>query len=484
MNLLNRLFGLKNSGIDKVPINPFTLSFDSKELNSGFNELNSIRSLRIVRLSLLVAVVIYLSFGLIDQYIVEKPEKLIWIRLLGIAEFFLVIALSYTQSFRKYSQAVLSLLILIGGFNVVVIALQDIRSLYIGLILTSIYAHSLLRIRFIYASLATWVLILIYFYHLFNSGSEYEIILNNIFFLANANLLGMFASYSIEYFMKSEYWKSHLLKEKSLELNKEHDRVMKELEAAREVQLALIPRELPNIPGLTISAHMKSASEIGGDFYDFKLLPDSELVLAIGDATGHGAKAGAMVTAVKILFSEYAASCPIDEFMVKINSALRKIRLPSLYMSFAIARIKDNVIEITGAGMPPMIILRNNNPIHLIELKGIPLGVVAETDYRKTSFELKAGDKIILMTDGLTESFNKKSEMLGFEKVVKLLKSCRNKTPGDIIASLLDLRSGWSEGEDYSDDLTLIAISVDELINDNKFAANLPENNNAERQSD
>ncbi|MCK7523473.1 MAG: hypothetical protein MZV64_40370 [Ignavibacteriales bacterium] len=127
-------------------------------------------------------------------------------------------------------------------------------------------------------------------------------IINSSFFLSSANTLGMFASYGIEYYMRSEYLKSYLLKEKSAELNNEYVRKSNELESARQIQLSMLPQALPEHPELEIAVTMQTASEIGGDYYDFHLAEDNTLTFAIGDATGHGAKAGAMVTAIKTLF--------------------------------------------------------------------------------------------------------------------------------------------------------------------------------------
>ncbi|MBK7379017.1 MAG: hypothetical protein IPJ03_08430 [Ignavibacteriales bacterium] len=79
----------------------------------------------------------------------------------------------------------------------------------------------------------------------------------------------------------------------------DNDRKTKELEEARQLQLSMLPKDLPQLPNLDIAVYMKTATEVGGDYYDFNVDPDGTLTFAIGDATGHGMKAGIIVSMVK-----------------------------------------------------------------------------------------------------------------------------------------------------------------------------------------
>ncbi len=90
------------------------------------------------------------------------------------------------------------------------------------------------------------------------------------------------------------------------ELEAENEQRAKELEEARQLQLSMLPKNVPQLPDLEIAAYMKTATEVGGDYYDFHVADDGTLTIAIGDATGHGLKAGTVVTATKSLFHELA----------------------------------------------------------------------------------------------------------------------------------------------------------------------------------
>ena len=102
-------------------------------------------------------------------------------------------------------------------------------------------------------------------------------------------------------------------------LEAENFRKTKELEEARDLQLSMLPKTIPKLPNLEIAVFMKPATEVGGDYYDFQLAGDNSLTIAIGDATGHGAKAGTMVTAAKSMFTVLTADFDILEILQRIN---------------------------------------------------------------------------------------------------------------------------------------------------------------------
>ncbi|RPI65541.1 MAG: hypothetical protein EHM47_18680 [Ignavibacteriales bacterium] len=212
---MERIFPfMKNNKIEEGLINPITLCFSDRKLNIDFSEELAKSSVKVVRLSMLLGIATYIIFGL-KYEILESPDKYLFYRIIGIIEFSTVFVLTYFSLYKKYSQFIISGLILFGGFNVLMISLDNGNNLYVGLILTSIYAHSLLRFRFVFASLTTWILVSTYLTIISISPDIPEFILiNNTFFLVTANLLGMVASYSIEYYMRANFWKSRQLHEK------------------------------------------------------------------------------------------------------------------------------------------------------------------------------------------------------------------------------------------------------------------------------
>jgi hypothetical protein len=181
----------------------------------------------------------------------------------------------------------------------------------------------------------------------------------------------------------------------------ENDRKSSELEEARQLQLSMLPKELPQLPNLDIAVYMKTATEVGGDYYDFNVGTDGTLTVAIGDATGHGMKAGTMVTSAKSLFNSYAANPDIIFTFREMTRCIKQMQFQSLAMSMMMLKIKNNKLLMSSAGMPPVYLFRNKHKIieeYLIE--GMPLGTMDNFPYELKEMELFSGDTILLMSDG------------------------------------------------------------------------------------
>ncbi len=120
----------------------------------------------------------------------------------------------------------------------------------------------------------------------------------------------------------------------------ENERKSMELEEARQLQLSMLPSDVPIIPNLDIAVYMHTATEVGGDYYDFFIDKDGTLTVVIGDATGHGMKAGTVVTATKSLFSSYAKNPDIIKTFHEMTRCLKELKLKTLSMCLAMIKIK------------------------------------------------------------------------------------------------------------------------------------------------
>lgn len=139
----------------------------------------------------------------------------------------------------------------------------------------------------------------------------------------------------------------------------ENERKSMELEDARILQLAMLPKELPNLSKLDIAVHMQTATEVGGDYYDFSIKDNGSLNVCIGDATGHGLKAGTIVSMMKSLFIADSVRLDIKKFFNSSNETLKKMSLDKMMIAFAMVNIYGRQIKIANAGIPPVFIYRN-----------------------------------------------------------------------------------------------------------------------------
>lgn len=244
-------------------------------------------------------------------------------------------------------------------------------------------------------------------------------------------------------------------------LEAEHARQCEELEEARRFQLSLLPRELPRREDLEVAVHVRTATEVGGDYYDFLEGEDGTLTVAIGDATGHGAASGTMVTVIKGLFTARAGEAAPAELLVHSNSVIRRMQLGRMAMALAVVRIEGRTLRVSSAGMPPLLIHRAaSGTVEEVFLQGTPLGSLGDPSYAEREVGLAPGDTVLLMTDGFPELLNGAGEPLGYGRTGELFAAEAGKEPSALLARLAAAGDAWCDGCTPADDVTFVAFRV------------------------
>ena len=244
-------------------------------------------------------------------------------------------------------------------------------------------------------------------------------------------------------------------------LHAESERKTKELEEARQLQLSMLPKQIPQLPNLNIAVYMKTATEVGGDYYDFHLSMDGMLTVVLGDATGHGMRAGTMVTSTKSLFNAMASNNSIVHTFHEMTRCLKLMQLDKLSMCMTMLKIHNRKLIMSSAGMPPVYIFKNKHKIieeHLME--GMPLGTMDNFPYELKETELFPGDTIFLMSDGFPELNNQDNQMFGYKRARNSFEEVAEKDPEEIISYLNEVGSRWTNKEEPDDDVTFVVIKV------------------------
>jgi sigma-B regulation protein RsbU (phosphoserine phosphatase) len=126
-----------------------------------------------------------------------------------------------------------------------------------------------------------------------------------------------------------------------------------ELEAARELQFSMLPHQVPQYSPLDIAWHMETATEVGGDYYDYVLAEEGTLTVILGDATGHGMNTGVVVIGTKSLFHTFADAPSITDSLRIMSKSLKNMNLPHMGMAMTFLRVKDQTCTVSSAGCPP-----------------------------------------------------------------------------------------------------------------------------------
>jgi serine phosphatase RsbU (regulator of sigma subunit) len=255
-----------------------------------------------------------------------------------------------------------------------------------------------------------------------------------------------------------------LRKEQEIErrlLEAEHARKSGELEQARNFQLSLLPRELPRRADLELAVYIRTATEVGGDYYDFLSGDGGALTIAIGDATGHGAAAGTMVTVVKGLFTARAGDLGPAEFLGHANEVIRRMQLGRMAMALAVLRICGQRLTVSSAGMPPLLIHRaSGGAVEEVSQEATPLGSLADAVYPERHADLAPGDTLLLMSDGFPELLSPAGDPLSYPRAAELFAATAGKDPEEVIASLTAAGESWSAGAALHDDVTFVVVKM------------------------
>jgi serine phosphatase RsbU (regulator of sigma subunit) len=183
------------------------------------------------------------------------------------------------------------------------------------------------------------------------------------------------------------------------------------------------------------------------------------LIIAIGDATGHGMKAGTMVATIKGLFTAENSQTDVAAFLNKSNSIIRDMRLGNIYMAMLVTKLEGEKVTISSAGMPPALIFRHESKqVEEIKLQAIPLGGPADFTYPKRVSSLSKGDTLLLMSDGFPELFNEQKEILDYSRAKNLFGSIEHSSPVDTITHLVKEANNWRGNATQEDDITFVVV--------------------------
>ena len=203
--------------INDIKVSWFSLAFPVK-LEKDFLQDYLNKSLIHTRVALLLAIFFYGIFGFLDAWLVPEEMLSLWfIRYVVFIPYTALIALfSFSKNFKNYMQAANSSVVLLAGFGIIgmiLIAPDPVsNSYYAGLILVFIFGYTFFKLRFIWATLTGWIIVIAYeITAVLLSDTSLPVLINNNFFFLTGNILGMFACYSIEFYLRKEFIQSRML---------------------------------------------------------------------------------------------------------------------------------------------------------------------------------------------------------------------------------------------------------------------------------
>jgi predicted ester cyclase len=242
----------------------------------------------------------------------------------------------------------------------------------------------------------------------------------------------------------------------------ERERIEQELQVARRIQQASLPKEVPELEGWQVSLHYQPAREVGGDFYDLFELEDGRVGVVVGDATGKGVPAALVESATASMLravSQALGSSSPGEVLAHVNDTLLARIPPHMFVTclYAILEPQSASLTYANAGHVLPYLRRRSGEAKELRARGMPLGLMSSMGYEEMEIVLEAGESVLFYSDGLVEAHDPKRQMFGFPRLRSLL--AERAEERSLVELLMDeLRSFTGEGWEQEDDITLVTL--------------------------
>jgi serine phosphatase RsbU (regulator of sigma subunit) len=239
--------------------------------------------------------------------------------------------------------------------------------------------------------------------------------------------------------------------------------IQSEMNTARQIQLSILPREIPAIKGLDISARYLPMTSVAGDFYDFIAIDEKRIGILVADVSGHGMPAALISSMLKIaLDGQTKHAADPARVLDGLNQALcGKFQGHFVTAVYVVVDTERECLRYAGAGHPPLILMdHSTGEAHDFLENGLFLGYFPDASYTAMEIPFKAGDCGVLYTDGIPEMTDPSDEQFGLERLKQFLQDNHDLSAGQFVDALLDELSRWSNlasGREAEDDITLLA---------------------------
>lgn len=248
-------------------------------------------------------------------------------------------------------------------------------------------------------------------------------------------------------------------------LHEEHVRrreLERDLEFATQVQLGFLPKSRPIVPGYTFADYYEAALSVGGDYFDYLVLPDGRVAMTIGDVAGKGMPAALLMarlyssTRFQLLTRKTAG-----EAVSGLNEELSSSGLGHRFITFLLMVVdpREHQVTIVNAGhLPPLLRTMDGKVTALArEVSSLPLGIMPEMNYQSATVPIAPGATLLAYTDGVTEAMNEQREIYGVDRLTRLLRDSSGPV-GDLIEAIVEDVEAFSGDAAARDDTCVVGV--------------------------
>jgi len=237
-----------------------------------------------------------------------------------------------------------------------------------------------------------------------------------------------------------------------------------ELETARQIQSSILPARVPELENLRIAASYHPMTAVAGDFYQFVRSDNNHLGILVADVSGHGIPAALISSMIKVAMQSVAVHA---DDPAQVLGSLNRILWSEAHGQFASAAYvwidtENRNALYSAAGHPPLLCWRNTRgEMQRIESNGLLFGVEPDSEYPVCSVPVEPSDRLLLYTDGVTETENAAGEAFGDRQLEQVVRNNRLQPASEVSRQLLSELGRWRPAAvNQQDDITLIVVDV------------------------
>ncbi|MBE0659540.1 MAG: SpoIIE family protein phosphatase [Bryobacteraceae bacterium] len=236
----------------------------------------------------------------------------------------------------------------------------------------------------------------------------------------------------------------------------------RELEIAREVQERLLPHRKPAVDGIEYEGRCRPAQSVGGDYFEYFMLGDHSLCLAVGDVSGKGIPASLVMASLQSSLRGliFGGIQHLAELFEKLNELIDEATARNRFATLWFCRIENDsgLFTYTSAGHNPALLVRSDGSSEWLDVRGIALGLVRQADYPVGAGRLLPGDILVIYSDGITEAFNPSGDEYGEQRMLDLIQRNRSASAQDILNTLFEDVTAFAGSAPQHDDMTAIVV--------------------------
>lgn len=239
------------------------------------------------------------------------------------------------------------------------------------------------------------------------------------------------------------------------------ERQEEEMQRASEIQRSLLPKEIPQLAGFEVSGAWRPARTVSGDYYDVFRLGESKLGLCIADVVGKGVSAALLMANVQAAVRAFASSAESPaQLCAKVNGLLCENLATGKFVTFlyGVLDSETRTLDYCNAGQVYPILV-SQGAVQALDHGGAVLGVFPAWEYESAKIAFRAGDRLLLVTDGITEASDGDDQEFGEEKLAEAALKESKRTAAEMSDALLNQVSAFCDAH-FQDDATLLVIAA------------------------